>query len=82
MPGIKIANSTFRNGKEAIVRTDSSPNATVFLQNVHSQNVKYEGLAPEYTKVTGATNCQSDRVIGIKRPGHRMKQKTKSNGQV
>ena len=53
---ITILNSTFRNGKEAIVRTDSSPNATVFLQGVQSQNVKYEVLAPEYTKVTGATN--------------------------
>lgn len=52
---IVITNSTFRNGKEAIVRTDSSPGTTITLQNVTSSNVPWEVLAPDYNKVTGAT---------------------------
>ena len=50
---ITIRNSDFKNGKEAIVRTDST-SASIALENVTFSNVPNDVLAPNGTEVSGA----------------------------
>ncbi|SFV13810.1 pectate lyase [Pseudoduganella namucuonensis] len=50
---IVIRNSEFKNGKEAIVRTDST-SATISLEGVTFSNVPNDVLAPDATEVSGA----------------------------
>lgn len=50
---ITIRNSDFKNGKEAIVRTDSTA-ASIALENVTFSNVPNDVLAPNGTEVSGA----------------------------
>lgn len=50
---ITIRNSDFKNGKEAIVRTDST-SASIALENVSFSNVPNDVLAPDGTEVSGA----------------------------
>lgn len=60
---IDIKNSVFRNGDEAVVRTDATQ-AKVNLENVTVENVPNDVLAPASAQVTGAQSLGSKAFSG------------------
>jgi hypothetical protein len=51
---ISVTNSSFTNGKEAVVRSDATQ-ANIKLENNKITDTKYDVIAPEAAQVEGAT---------------------------
>ena len=51
---INVTNSSFTNGKEAVVRTDATQ-ASIYLANNKIVDTKWDVMAPDAAKVVGAT---------------------------
>jgi hypothetical protein len=52
---ITVKNSTFRNGEEAVVRSDATQ-ARIKLEGNTIENTKYDVIAPKAAQVEGAQN--------------------------